>query len=200
MRHPSRFYVLPRPLERVAFSARGRSFRVASVLGRGTTSTLPNVPFHYNVTTNHGGDKFAQVSEKHIDGRYMGIYRPSHLARNVSVECNDGISFSSLNDFGQDLLHDRTKIDESALEGRLLDDSEQAHTSTPIGHETCERWKKNRRKRRLVRRQTRQGDTNTGGSCRWEMVGGPPRPSRSEALNFLWNLLTIKYEQPVPSY
>lgn len=43
-------------------------------------------------------------------------------------------------------------------------------------------------KQRNTSKEERERD-----STRWEMAVGP-RPSRSGALNFLWNLLTIKYE------
>lgn len=43
------------------------------------------------------------------------------------------------------------------------------------------------------RRRNTSKEEQERDSTRWEMAVGP-RPSRSGALNFLWNLLTIKYE------
>lgn len=45
----------------------------------------------------------------------------------------------------------------------------------------------------VCQRQTEEHEDCARDSTRWEMAVGP-RPSRSGALNFLWNLLTIKYE------
>lgn len=81
-RHPSSFYVFPRPLGRVAFSASRETFRIASVCGSGNTSTSLNVRFHYHVTTNHSCDRSAKFgTSASMDNIHLSFCSKSLIIR-----------------------------------------------------------------------------------------------------------------------